>query len=126
MKGWLKFHFSVFQPQDSICLCFLTDKNSAMKLQQIFQYTQIRNFWHCFHCCWRDLELLERNRLMPDIKKAIISVLKSYLVHFGSLKPHILYFHASIVEKFEVIEEKCTKPYSLSSVLTYKQIKRGV
>ena len=39
-----------------------------MKLQQIFQYTQIRSFWHCFHCCWRDLGLLERNRLMPDIK----------------------------------------------------------
>ena len=39
-----------------------------MKLQQIFQYTQIRGFWHCFHCRWRDLGLLERNRLMPDIK----------------------------------------------------------
>ena len=34
---------------------------------------------------------------MPE--KAIISVFKSYLVHFGSFKPHILYFCASIVEK---------------------------
>ena len=34
---------------------------------------------------------------MPE--KAIISVFKSYLVHFGSFKRHILYFCASIVEK---------------------------
>ena len=33
-------------------------------------------------------------------EKAIISVFKSYLVHFGSFKRHILYFCASIVEKF--------------------------
>ena len=46
-------------------------------------------------------------------EKAIISVLKSYLVHFGSFKLHILYFHASVVEKFEVIEEQGTEPYSL-------------
>ena len=32
-------------------------------------------------------------------KKAIISVFKSYLVHFGSFKRHILYFWANIVEK---------------------------
>ena len=32
-------------------------------------------------------------------EKAIISVFKSYLVHFGSFKRHILYFCASIVEK---------------------------
>ena len=32
-------------------------------------------------------------------EKAIISVFKSYLVHLGSFKRHILYFCASIVEK---------------------------
>ena len=73
---------------------------------------------------------------MPDIKGLFLlpaSIQESHYISieelfgpFGSLKPHILYFHASIVEKFEVIEEKCTKPYSLSSVLTYKQIKCGV
>ena len=41
-------------------------------------------------------------------EKVIISVLKSYLAQFGSCKPHILYFHGSFVEKFEVIEDKCT------------------
>ena len=51
---------------------------------------------------------------MPE--KAIISVFKSYLVHFGSFKRHILYFCASIVEKFEIIEEKCTKAYYWLSV----------
>ena len=32
-------------------------------------------------------------------EKAMISVLKSYLVHLGSFKGHILYFCASIMEK---------------------------
>ena len=41
-------------------------------------------------------------------EKVIISVLKSYLAQFGSFKSHILYFHGSFVEKFEVIEDKCT------------------
>ena len=47
----------------------------------------------------------------------IQAILKSYLVHFGSFNLHILYFHASVVEKFEVIAEKCPKPYLLLSVL---------
>ena len=47
-------------------------------------------------------------------EKAIISVFKSYLVHLGSFKRHILYFCASIIEK--VIEENRTKPSSLLSV----------
>ena len=34
---------------------------------------------------------------MPE--KAIISVFKSYLVHFGSFERHILNFCASVVEK---------------------------
>ena len=49
-------------------------------------------------------------------EKAMISVLKSCLVHFRSFERHILCFHARIVEKFEIIEEKCMKPYSLLSV----------
>ena len=36
---------------------------------------------------------------------------------FGSFNLHILYFHARVVEKFEVIAEKCPKPYLLLSVL---------
>ena len=51
-------------------------------------------------------------------EKAIISVFKSYLVH-------ILYFCASVSRKFEVIEEKCTKPCSLLSVFP-QRIKCGV
>ena len=40
------------------------------------------------------------SRIDPEMpEKAIISVFKSYLVHFGSFKRHILYFSASIVEK---------------------------
>ena len=69
LKGWLKFHFSVFQPQDSICLCFKhTKKTKQWNYNKFFNIPKLGIFWHCFHCCWRDLGLLERNRLMPDIK----------------------------------------------------------
>ena len=69
LKGWLKFHFSVFQPQDSICLCFKhTQKTKQWNYNKFFNIPKLGIFWHCFHCCWRDLGLLERNRLMPDIK----------------------------------------------------------
>ena len=33
------------------------------------------------------------------LEKAIISVFKSYLIHFGSFKRHMLYFCANIVKK---------------------------
>ena len=51
-------------------------------------------------------------------EKAIISVFKSYLVHFGSLNSIfcILYFVHALSREFEIIEKKCTKPYSLLSV----------
>ena len=48
----------------------------------------------------------------PD--KAIISVFKSYLVHLGSLKRHILYFCASIVEK---IRSHWGEPYEAMFVV---------
>ena len=48
----------------------------------------------------------------PD--KAIISVFKSYLVHLGSFKRHILYFCASIVEK---IRSHWGEPYEAKFVV---------
>ena len=47
-------------------------------------------------------------------KKAIISVFKSYLVHLGSFKRHILYFCASIVEK---IRSHWGEPYEAKFVV---------
>ena len=47
-------------------------------------------------------------------EKAIISVFKSYLVHLGSFKRHILFFCASIVEK---IRSHCGEPYEAMFVV---------
>ena len=47
-------------------------------------------------------------------EKAIISVFKSYLVHLGSFKRHILYFCASIVEK---IRSHWGEPYEAKFVV---------
>ena len=47
-------------------------------------------------------------------EKAIISVFKSYLVHLGSFKRHILYFCASIVEK---IRSHWGEPYEAMFVV---------
>ena len=49
-------------------------------------------------------------------EKAIISVFKSYLVHFGSFNAIFCIFVQALSRKFEVIEEKCTRPCSLLSV----------
>ena len=59
-----------------------------------------------------------------DAEKAIIPVFKSYLVHFGSFKRHILYFGQALSRKFEVIEEKCRKPCSLLSIPQTDQVWR--
>ena len=47
-------------------------------------------------------------------EKAIISVFKSYLVHLGSFKRHILYFCASIIEK---IRSHWGEPYEAKFVV---------
>ena len=71
--------------------------------------------WWTFFQSWFSVE--KSSSIDPERPdEAIITILKSYLVHFGSFKPHIWCFHASIVKKFEVIGEKCTSPYSLLSV----------
>ena len=49
-------------------------------------------------------------------KKAIISVLKSYLSILEVLNVIFCIFGQTLSRKFVVIEEKCTKPYSLLSV----------
>ena len=49
-------------------------------------------------------------------EKAIISAFKGYLVHFGSFIRIFCMFVQALSRKFEVTEEKCTKPYSLLSV----------
>ena len=54
-------------------------------------------------------------------EKAIISVMKNYLVHFESFEPHILYFHVRIVEKGEVHKAIFTRCCQCS----YKRIKCG-
>ena len=46
----------------------------------------------------------------------MISVFKSYLVHFGSLNSIFCIFAHALSREFEIIEKKCTKPYSLLSV----------
>ena len=46
-------------------------------------------------------------------KKAIIPVFKSYLVHLGSFNTIFCIFVQVLSRKFEVIEEKRTKPCSL-------------
>ena len=55
-------------------------------------------FWRTFFQDW--LLVKKSSSINPEKpEKAIISVFKSYLVHFGSFKCHIVYFCASIVEK---------------------------
>ena len=72
--------------------------------------------WWTFFQSW--LSVKKSSSIDPERPEgAIISILKGYLVHFGSFKPHIWCFHASIVKKFKVIGEKCTSPYSMLSVL---------
>ena len=58
-------------------------------------------------------------------EKAIISVFKSYLVHLGSFKRHILYFCASIIEK---IRSHWGEPYDAKFVnqCSYKRMKCGL
>ena len=54
--------------------------------------------WRTFFQDW--LLVKKSSSIDPETpEKAIISVFKSCLVHFGSFKRHILYFCASIVEK---------------------------
>ena len=54
--------------------------------------------WRTFFQDW--LLVKKSSSIDPETpEKAIISVFKSYLVHLGSLKRHILYFCANIVEK---------------------------
>ena len=68
-------------------------------------------FWRTVFQDWRLVR--KSSSIDPETpEKAIISVFKSYLVHLGSFKRHILYFCASIVEN----EENCTKPCALLSV----------
>ena len=55
------------------------------------------------------------SRIDPEMpEKAIISVFKSYLVHFGSFNAIFCIFVQALSTKFEVIEEKCTKAYYLA------------
>ena len=49
-------------------------------------------------------------------EKAIISVCKRDLVHFGILNAIFCIFVKALSRKFEVIEENCTKPCWLLSV----------
>ena len=53
-------------------------------------------FWRMFFQDW--LLVKKSSSIDPETpEEAIISVFKSYLVHFGSFKRHILYFCASIM-----------------------------
>ena len=55
-------------------------------------------FWRTFFQDW--LLVKKASSIEPETPaKAIISVFKCYLVHFGSFKRHILYFCVSIVDK---------------------------
>ena len=68
-RDGLNFIFQYF----SLKIAFVFVLNTHKKTKQwnynkFFNIPKLGIFWHCFHCCWRDLGLLERNRLMPDIK----------------------------------------------------------
>ena len=70
-------------------------------------------FWRTVFQDWR----LVKKSSSIDLEtpeKAIISVFKSYLVHLGSFKRHILYFCASIVEK---IRSHWGEPYEAKFVV---------
>ena len=57
-------------------------------------------FWRTFFQDW--LLVKKSSSIDPETpEKAIISVSKGHLVHFGSFKSHNLYYCASIVEKIE-------------------------
>ena len=57
-------------------------------------------FWLTFFQDW--LLVKKSSSIDPETpEKAIISVFKSYLDHFGSFKRHIWYFSASIVKKIQ-------------------------
>ena len=72
-------------------------------------------FWRTFFQDW--LLVKKSSSINPEKpEKAIISVFKSYLVHFGSFKCHIVYFCASIVEKIRSHWGEVQKPCSLLSV----------
>ena len=73
--------------------------------------------WFLFRrTVFQDWRLVKKSSSIdPEMpKKAIISVFKSYLVHLGSFKRHILYFCASIVEK---IRSHWGEPYEAKFVV---------
>ena len=65
---------------------------------------------------FQDWRLVKKSSFIdPETpERAIISVFKSYLVHLGSFKRHILYFCASIVEK---IRSHWGEPYEAKFVV---------
>ena len=70
-------------------------------------------FWRTVFQDWRLVK--KSSSIDPETpEKAIISVFKSYLVHLGSFKRHILYFCASIVEK---IRSHWGEPYEAKFVV---------
>ena len=70
-------------------------------------------FWRTVFQHWRLVK--KSSSIDPETpEKAIISVFKSYLVHLGSFKRHILYFCASIVEK---IRSHWGEPYEAKFVV---------
>ena len=96
-------------------------------LSQRFNNLQIKGTLTCFCACaatwfllsrtvFQDWRLVKKSSSIdPETpEKAIISVFKSYLVHLGSFKRHILYFCASIVEK---IRSHWGEPYEAKFVV---------
>ena len=70
-------------------------------------------FWRTVFQDWRLVK--KSSSIDPETpERAIISVFKSYLVHLGSFKRHILYFCASIVEK---IRSHWGEPYEAKFVV---------
>ena len=69
--------------------------------------------WRTVFQCWRLVK--KSSSIDPEApEKAIVSVFKSYLVHLGSFKRHILYFCASIIEK---IRSHWGEPYEAKFVV---------
>ena len=70
-------------------------------------------FWQTVFQDWRSVK--KSSSIDPETpERSIISVFKSYLVHLGSFKRHILYFCASIAER---IQSHWGEPYKAKFVV---------
>ena len=125
-----RWHQSVFKNDKMIRLNYLTilltDISSTKKCPFC---AQDNKFWRYLKGLWhasahvRHLDFCSGERFFKisfwwrnPLPSTLRSPRKPWYQYSRAIWRHILYSCASIVDKFEVIEEKCTKPCSLLSV----------